>query len=47
MYYFNILCQKKYGAEGIVLGLITSMILMSFWILPAKLYSIINKRKIR
>ncbi|MDR2252013.1 MAG: MATE family efflux transporter [Endomicrobium sp.] len=44
---FQYFMSKKYGAEGIVLGLITSMILMSFWVLPAKVYSIINKRKIR
>jgi O-antigen/teichoic acid export membrane protein len=44
---FQYFMSKKYGAEGIVLGLITSMILVSFWVLPAKIYSIIDKREIR
>ncbi|MDR2457181.1 MAG: MATE family efflux transporter [Clostridiales Family XIII bacterium] len=39
--------SKKYGADGIVLGLIVSMISVSFWVLPAKMYSIINKKRIR
>ncbi|MDR1942684.1 MAG: hypothetical protein LBQ04_00970 [Endomicrobium sp.] len=44
---FQYFMSKKYGAEGIVLGLIISMILVSFWVFPAKIYSIINKKKIR
>jgi O-antigen/teichoic acid export membrane protein len=51
MLVINILSQyfmsKKYGCNGIVLGLVISMIAVSFWVLPSKVYSIINKKEIR
>jgi O-antigen/teichoic acid export membrane protein len=50
MLVINILSQhfmsKKYGSDGIVLGLIISMISLSSWVLPTKIYSIIKKRKL-
>jgi O-antigen/teichoic acid export membrane protein len=46
MVVINVLSQysmsKKYGAEGIVCGLITSMILVSFWVLPFKIFKVLR-----
>jgi O-antigen/teichoic acid export membrane protein len=42
----NVLSQyfmsKKYGAEGIVLGLIISIISISFWVLPFKIFKVLR-----
>jgi hypothetical protein len=37
--------SKKYGADGIVLGLIIPMILVSFWVLPVKIFKILRNTK--
>jgi hypothetical protein len=36
--------SKKYGIEGIVMGLILSIILVSIWVLPLKTYKILNSK---
>ncbi|MDR3274539.1 MAG: MATE family efflux transporter [Endomicrobium sp.] len=46
--FINIFMQyflsKKYGIEGIVIGLILSIILVSIWVLPLKTYKILNSK---
>jgi O-antigen/teichoic acid export membrane protein len=49
MVVINVLSQyfmsKKYGANGIVLGLIVSMISVSFWVLPFKIFKVLRNTK--
>jgi O-antigen/teichoic acid export membrane protein len=46
----NVLMQyflsKKYGAEGIVMGLILSILLISLWVLPLKTHKIFKQREV-
>jgi ADP-heptose:LPS heptosyltransferase/O-antigen/teichoic acid export membrane protein len=49
MVVINVLSQyfmsKKYGCDGIVLGHIISMMLVSFWVLPVKIFKILKIKK--
>jgi O-antigen/teichoic acid export membrane protein len=49
MLVINILSQyfmsKKYGADGVVVGLILSMLAVSFWVLPFKIFKVLRNTK--
>jgi O-antigen/teichoic acid export membrane protein len=43
-FFMQYFLSKKYGAEGIVMALILSIMLISLWILPIKTYKVLNSK---
>jgi hypothetical protein len=38
--------SKKYGTEGVIMGLLISIVLTAFWVLPMKTYKVLKSAQI-